>query len=273
MHLHVGRRVDAGGHAHGRPPHAVEPDDLLADHVVHGGPPRLEPLLVLAVADGRQVVDQRVVPHVEDVLLVPGHNHPPVDGGPGDRDVPQAAPDEAQGLVALGLGNDGGRGRLVPLDEPALEGAQPEEVVLLLEQLDRGAVDRAQPALEQLVLGVVLLAGHAVQAPVGVLDDPAVVVDPAEELLDGALVPGLGGADEVVVGDVEVGPGRGEPGGQLVGPLLRGDPVLLGGPGHLLAVLVGPGEEEDLVTRSGGASGPGRRRSPSCRRGPHGGRR
>ena len=46
----------------------------------------------------------------------------------------------------------------------SLEGAEPEEVVLLLEVLDRGAVDRAELAVDQLVLGVVLLAGDAVEA-------------------------------------------------------------------------------------------------------------
>ena len=66
------------------------------------------------------------------------------------------------GTTAAGVG-------LVPVDQRLLEGAQPEEVVLLLEVLDRHAVDRAQAPVEQLVLGVVLLAGHAVQAPVEVL--------------------------------------------------------------------------------------------------------
>ncbi len=243
----MGGRIDAGGHAHGRPPHAVKPDDLLADHVVDRRPPHREPLVILAVADGGQVVDQCVVPDVEDVLLVPRHRHPPVDGGPGDRDVPEPATDETEGLVALGLGHHRGGCGLVPLDQLVLEGTQSEEVVLLLEQVHRGPVDGAQPALQQLVLGVVLLAGHAVEAAVGVLDDPSVLVDPGQELLDGALMPGLGGPDEVVVGNVQVGPGRGKAGSQLIRPLLGGDPMLLGRPGHLLAVLVGAGEEEDLI--------------------------
>jgi hypothetical protein len=68
----------------------------------------LEALPVLAVADGGQIVDQGVVPDVEDVLLVPGHGHAPVDGGAGDGDVMQATPDEAEGLVALGLGHHRG---------------------------------------------------------------------------------------------------------------------------------------------------------------------
>ena len=101
VNMDVRRWIDAGGHAHRRPPHAVEPDDLLADQVVHGRPPGLEALLVLAVADGGDVVDQGVVPDVEDVLLVPRNGHTPVDRGPGDGDVTKASLDEAQGLVPL----------------------------------------------------------------------------------------------------------------------------------------------------------------------------
>jgi len=46
----VRRWVDARRHAHRRPPHTVEAEDLLADQVVDGGPPFLEALLVVAVA-------------------------------------------------------------------------------------------------------------------------------------------------------------------------------------------------------------------------------
>ena len=45
----------------------------------------------LAVADGGDVVDEGVVPDVEDVLVVPGDRDPPVDRRPRDRDVLQAA--------------------------------------------------------------------------------------------------------------------------------------------------------------------------------------
>ena len=46
VHEDVGRRVDARGHAHRRPPHAVEPEDVLADQMVHRRPPRCEALVV-----------------------------------------------------------------------------------------------------------------------------------------------------------------------------------------------------------------------------------
>ena len=110
-----------------------------------------------------------------------------------------------------------------------------------------GAVDRAALAVVELVLLVVELAAHAVEALVGVELDVAVVVDPLEELLHRPLVAGLGGADEVVVGDVEVVPRGAEQRAVAVGPLLRGDAVRLGGPLDLEPVLVGAGEEHDVV--------------------------
>jgi hypothetical protein len=107
-------------------------------------------------------------------------------------------------------------------------------------------VDRAV-AVDQLGLGVVGLAGHAVPAGVGPPLDPAVVVDALEERLDAGPVPGLGGADEVVVGDVEQLPRLAEPLAGGVGVLQRAEAALVGGALHLESVLVGAGEEEDVV--------------------------
>ena len=68
MDLHVRRRIDPGSHAHSRPPHAVEPDDLFADEVVDVGPPLLEPLLVLAEADGRQLWEHQGITEAAGIL-------------------------------------------------------------------------------------------------------------------------------------------------------------------------------------------------------------
>ena len=108
---------------------------------------------------------------------------------------------------------------LVVLEQGLLERAQPEEVVLLLHLDHRAAVHRAL-AVDELLLGVVVLAGDAVQAGVGAQLNEAVVVDLLEELLHHRVVPGLGGADEVVVADVEALPGLDEAGRRAVGPLL-----------------------------------------------------
>ncbi len=61
------------------------------------------------------------------------------------------------------------------------------------------------------------------------------------------MVAGLGGPDEIVVGDVEAGPRLPVAGAGLVGLLLRGQAVGFGGALHLEAVLVGAGEEEHVV--------------------------
>ena len=57
----------------------------------------------------------------------------------------------------------------------------------------------------------------------------------------------LGGADEVVVGDVEQRPGLPEPLAGLVGLLERGEAVGLRRPLNLQPMFVGAGEEERLV--------------------------
>ncbi len=108
-------------------------------------------------------------------------------------------------------------------------------------------MDRAQVAGQQLVVGVVGLAAHAVLATVVVELDVTGVVAALQELLDGGAVARLGRADEVVVGDVERLPGRGETGGDAVGELLRrlarrGRRLL-----DLEPVLVRAGEELDII--------------------------
>jgi hypothetical protein len=105
-------------------------------------------------------------------------------------------------------------------------------------------------AVDQLVLAVIRLAGDAVQALVPTQIDvvAAVVVDGLEEPGDRGLVPGFGGPDVVVVGDVQELPGLPPPGLHPVDELLRLEPLLPGGLGHLLAVLVGAGQEEDLLS-------------------------
>ncbi len=222
-------------------------EDVLADEVVVDRPVAVEPRTVVGVADRGAVVDQRVEPHVGDVAVVPRERDAPRDRRAADREVEQPLLDEAQHLVAL-------PGRLhrlgmlgVVLEQAVLVAREPEEVVLLGDVLDHGAVDRAAEAVVELVLLVVELAAHAVEALVAVELDVAVVVDPLEELLHRPAVAGLGGADVVVVGDVEAVPRGAEQRAVAVGPLERGDVVRLGRPLDLEAVLVGAGEEHDVV--------------------------
>jgi len=68
------------------------------------------------------------------------------------------------------------------------------------------------------------------------------------------MVTGFGGANVIVVGDSHALPEVLKAGGDLVGELLRGDSGGRCGALHLLAVLVGPGEEEGVVAQQAMAS-------------------
>ncbi len=233
-------------HQHGRPDDRVEPEDVLADQVDVGREGLLELGRVGPVADGGGVVEQRVDPDVDDVLRVPGDLHAPVEGRARDRQVLQALLDEADDLVAGRLGLDEAGVGGVELQQSRGVGGELEEVVLLLQHLHGLLVDGAELlpgvlalAVDQVGGGLVLLAADAVRALVTALVDLALVVQILHELLDPGRVPVLGGADEVVVGDFQVFP-EGLPRllDQLVGPLLRTDPVGLRGAHDLLTVLV-----------------------------------
>ena len=74
----------------------------------------------------------------------------------------QPSPDEAEGLVALRRRADEVGVAVVVVQEALFELAELEEVVVLLHLNDRAPVDRAL-AVHELVLEVVVLAGHAVE--------------------------------------------------------------------------------------------------------------
>ncbi len=131
--------------------------------------------------------------------------------------------------------------------ERLLEGRQAEEVVLLRFPAQLDLVDRAAVAVENLVLHLEVGAARAVPALVQALVDVAVVVGALQHLLDLALVLLIGGADEEVVGDAELGHQRLETLGVAVGELLRLEPLGMGGVGDRFAVLVGAGQEEDVL--------------------------
>ena len=199
---------DARGHQHGRPDDGMEARDVLA-HDVRAGPASLEVRFVDAVADSGDVVEQRVEPDVEDVRRVPGNLDAPVEARARDRQVVQPLPDERDDLVAHTRGLYEVGLRLVQVEQRLLEVAHPEEVVGLLEHLDRTTVNGADKLagvvairrFHEIVELLVLLAADAVVTLVLALVDEAVVVELLQEDQHGLLVPLIGGADEVVVGD------------------------------------------------------------------------
>ena len=171
---------------------------------------------------------------------------PHVCVGAADREVAQAAGDEAPRLVRPEAGQDEVGPLVVEREQLVLVGGELEEPVLLLDPLRLDAMVGAL-AVDELVLVLEGLAADAVEPGVDVLVDVAVVVDALQEVLDEALVALIGRSDEVVDRRVDAG-GKLLPGADdLIDVLLRREPLLGSHPRHLVCVLVDPGEEERLL--------------------------
>ena len=108
-------------------------------------------------------------------------------------------------------------------------------------------MDRAGVAGPELALGLEVGAARAIPALVGALADPAVVVNPLDDLGHLRLVARVRGADEEVVAGADDRPQRLELGRVAIGQLLRRDPLPLRRRLDRLPMLIGPGEEEDVL--------------------------
>ncbi len=194
----LSRQRQPGRHQHRRPQGAVEPGDVLADDVDVRRPVGPESLVVGAVADGGDVVQQGVEPDVDRLLLVERDRDSPGEPLAADRDVLEAGLTRLDDLVAAALGLDELGVGLVVGEQAVAERGEAEEVVLLLDDPQRRVrVVRAAPAagldlLDRLELaavggdgllgGLELLAALAVQALVRRLVDVAGVVNRLDEL-------------------------------------------------------------------------------------------
>ena len=140
------------------------------------------------------------------------------------------------------------------LAQPGLVRREAEEEVLLLGPLARPLVVGADVVrLAQLLLVLEALAARAV--PAAVLPEvdrvPAVgrlrLAQEGPQLQDAPAMDVLGRPDEAVVADVVTVPQRAERRGDDVAVLLLGDAALARDPLDVLPVLVGAGQEEDVL--------------------------
>src|ERR671934_2562354 len=143
-------------------------------------------LAVARVGERTQVVDQRIDPDIDDLLLVPRNGHAPGLARAAEAEVLQPARDKRARLVVAEPRQDEVGPRVIQVEQLLLERRKPEEVVLLLDPLRLDAVLRTL-ALDELGLRLERLASDAVEPRVGVLVDVAVVVNPLDEVLDEAL--------------------------------------------------------------------------------------
>ena len=231
-------------HQHGRPQDGVEAQDFLAHHVQVCRPELIVIVISLvAVAQCGDIVAQSIDPDVHSVLGVKGHGDAPLDRGAGHAGVLQALLDEGDHLVLAALGLDELGVLLVELQQAVGVLAGLEEVGLLVGIVNLAAAVRAL-AVHQLTEA---LTGLAVVADVLALIDIALLVQLGEDLLAAFHVVVIGGADKAVVADIQQLPQILDGGHDLVHVLLGGDAGISGLILDLLAVLIGTGQEHDVV--------------------------
>mmetsp|Transcript_40291 Transcript_40291/g.95469 ORF Transcript_40291/g.95469 Transcript_40291/m.95469 type:complete len:798 (+) Transcript_40291:82-2475(+) len=247
-----GREGEVARHEHARPDHAVEPDDVLADEVDASRPEvGVGPIRVVAP---REVVGQRVKPHVHDVGLpreergVLRDRHAPVEGSARDGEVAERLAQPLQHFVAPHCRLDELRVRLDVGEKALLVLGHLEEVGLLghlVERLPRRGVLVVRQ--RRIVLGDKRLLADIVPPGVGVEVDVAVLGGLDEQLLRHDLVLVHGGADVEVVSDINPLVQLLEGQRVLVADVDRAEAHALGGLRDLLPVLVRAGQEEHLA--------------------------
>ena len=236
-------------HQHGRPDNRVESHNFLADDVDAGPVFLVVIIAVILIAQRGDIVAQSVHPHIDHVLGVKVHGDAPGEAGAGNAQILQTGVDEVfHHLVDAGAGLEEVS---VFQQVPNTVGifAQTEEVGFLL-GVHNGAAAVGAAAVLQLALRPEGLAGSAVLALIGALVDVALVIHPLEDPLDGLHMVIVRGADETVVGDVHQLPQIPDAPGAFhdaVHELLGSDAGLVGLLLDLLAVLVGTGEEHDVL--------------------------
>ena len=195
----------------------MEASDPLADDVQIRGPQPLVP--GVGEARSREIVDERIEPHVHRLLLVIGEGDAPRQPHPRDRNVLEAALEETQHFVAADRRIDGELAAGDERQHAVAVGAEPEEMVALLgrHQLERRMLDAM--AVHDLRAGLELLAPRAVQ-PLIVGDEQVVgtaLLNAPQQRRDPAHVARLGRADPIVVAAVQASPEIREQVGQTCG--------------------------------------------------------
>ena len=236
-------------HEHRGPDDRVEADDLLADDVYRGPVFRIVVVFFVLIAEGRDIVGQRVEPDIDDMLRVERDGDAPGERRAGHTEILEARIDE----VLDHLVDAGARLQIVGVDEQIAHTVgvfgEAEEVGLLL-GVHHGAPAVGAAAVLQLRLGPEALARRAVFTLVRALIDVALVVHLLEDALDGLDMIVVGRADEAVVGNVHQLPEIQNALvalDDLVDELLRRDTRGLGLLFDLLAMLVRAGEEHHVL--------------------------
>ena len=104
-------------------------------------------------------------------------------------------------------------------------------------------------AIDQIGFVVIGLARNAVVAGVRTFTDPTIIENRLHELLYRSDVPWLGGANEIIVADIQQFPNFLEPSAGLVSLFERCDSVGVGRALDLEAMFIGAGQKEGGISR------------------------
>mmetsp|Transcript_15088 Transcript_15088/g.38259 ORF Transcript_15088/g.38259 Transcript_15088/m.38259 type:complete len:502 (-) Transcript_15088:134-1639(-) len=239
----VGRVQDA------RPDDGVEPGDVSAHYVQRSRPVVASLALLVLVGDHREVVGERVEPHVQHVIRIVGQRDAPLEVAPRDADVSHGLLETAQHLLASSLGlHELGVLAHVP-HQPVLVPRHLEEVGVLVHAHQRIA---AGGILVLVLFGLAVrhegLLARVVPALVLALVDVAVRQRPLEHEAHQLLVTIAGGADKVVVAAVQPLGHLLELGRVLVADGDRLEVLLLGRLCNLQTVLIAAGAKKHITS-------------------------
>ena len=207
IRLHRARQRNARSHQKRRPVNAMETADLLADKMQIGRPELCESRLVFwiigAIAQRGNVVDQRVKPYVDHVLLVAGNRDSPGKTRAAHRQILEAPAHKRDHLSPRGLRPHEIRIGLVKLQQLALEGRELEEIIFLAHRLRHSAAVGANRSRRPVHIKLI---AHAILAGIGAFVDETLVAQRGKQLLRPALVALFGGTNEVVVAQPQLVP-------------------------------------------------------------------
>ena len=122
----------------------MEAHNFFADHVHVGGPVFVVLALIRrAIAEGGDVVGERIEPNVDHVLGIARHGDAPGKCAAADGEIAQASFDKGEHFVAPCFGADEIGLAGVEVDQLLLEGRELEKIVLLFHRLGGAAAFRA----------------------------------------------------------------------------------------------------------------------------------
>ena len=235
---------------HDGPIDRVEANDVLA-HEMHVRRPvfAVERIIVRPVAQGGDIVGERVDPHIDHMLGVEFHGNAPGERRARHAQILQAGAQEVvQHLIGAGNRLNEFRVLLDVIDQPILVFAHAQEIAFFLHQF-HGAAAIGAATVHHLRGRPEGFAGRAIQALIFALVDVALVVELLEDLLHDLHMARLGGADVVAVFDVHHLPQVFDARHDFIHELDGRFTHFHGLAFDLLAVLIGAREEKHVVSR------------------------